>query len=89
MLKGGFGLKDAPRLWTMKVDKVFRSEGLSPLLGDEKLYALHRSSQKGARELALLVSAHMDDFKTAADSATQDWFHNMLKKHFGADVKKE
>eukprot|EP00971_Amphidinium_carterae_P307614 6113082-Amphidinium_carterae.1 len=41
MLKGGFGLKDAPRLWTMKVDKVFRSEGLSPLLGDEKLYALH------------------------------------------------
>eukprot|EP00971_Amphidinium_carterae_P204388 4055881-Amphidinium_carterae.1 len=89
MLKGGFGLKDAPRLWTMKVDKVFRSEGLFPLMGDEKLYALHKSSSKGAKDLTLLVSAHMDDFKAAADPATQEWFHTMLKKHFGSDVKKE
>ena len=34
MLKGGFGLKDAPRLWTNKVDKTFCEHRLLPTHGD-------------------------------------------------------
>ena len=41
MLKGGFGLEDAPRLWTNKATKTFVENRLKPTHGEAKIYAKH------------------------------------------------
>ena len=38
MLKGGFGLIDAPQLFTNKVDEVFISYGVRPTCTEPKIY---------------------------------------------------
>ena len=69
MLKGGFGLADAPNLFTSRVDQVFRTEGLLPTLSERKVYVKHKprlgSQSEEHKNLVLIVSAHMDDFKAA------------------------
>ena len=41
MLKGGFGLIDAPNLFTTRVDTVFKEHGVRPTRADPKLYVKH------------------------------------------------
>eukprot|EP00971_Amphidinium_carterae_P331793 6465576-Amphidinium_carterae.1 len=82
MLKGGFGLKDAPRLWTRKCTKDFATANILPLHSDEKVYVRHIKGQ-----LNLILSAHMDDFKVACSEATHKEFLLFMKKHYGEDVK--
>ena len=83
MLKGGFGLADAPNLFTNRVDQIFRQEGLRPILSDGKIYVRH--NEQG--QLILQVSAHMDDFKGTGERAQLEWLRNLLRRHFGENVK--
>ena len=85
MLKGGFGLIDAPNLFTSRVHQVFISEGIQPTTADEKIYVYHDKDGK----LSLVVSAHMDDFKATGQKTTLEWLHSIICKHFGNDVKFE
>ena len=39
MVRPGFGLKDAPRLWHLRIDEVMRQLGLHPPFSDPQLYA--------------------------------------------------
>ena len=82
MLKGGFGLIDAPNLFTSRVDAVMRAVHLLPTHADPKFYVKHEKGQ-----LVLVVSAHMDDFKATGCRDLLNWLHGILKKHFGDDVK--
>eukprot|EP00959_Pyramimonas_sp_CCMP1952_P348546 7301508-Pyramimonas_sp.AAC.1 len=82
MLKGGFGLIDAPNLFTMKADKVLKQENIRPTISYPKIYL---KFEKG--KLVLMVSTHMDDYKPIGEKMTLISFHTMLQKHFGADVK--
>ena len=41
MLRCGFGLKDAPRLWNKLLCEVLMSLGLKPLQSDQQLYVWH------------------------------------------------
>ena len=82
MLKGGFGLIDAPNLFTTRVDQVFRKAGIPPTLTDPKIYVRHRD-----RQLQLMSSAHMDDFKATGEEEELRQLHGLLSKEFGADVK--
>ena len=82
MLKGGFGLVDAPSLFTRRVDGVFRSEKILPTTSEEKLYVKHDDGR-----LALMTSAHMDDFEATAPGDRLKWLLALLQKHFGDDVK--
>ena len=41
MLRCGFGLKDAPRLWNKVLRKVLQDLGLTPLQSDPQLYVWH------------------------------------------------
>ena len=41
MLRCGFGLKDAPRLWNKVLKKVLQELGLTPLQSDAQLYVWH------------------------------------------------
>ena len=47
MLRCGFGLKDAPRLWNKVLKKVLSELGLTPLQSDPQLYVWHASDGKG------------------------------------------
>ena len=58
MLRCGFGLKDAPRLWNKVLRKVLQDLGLTPLQSDPQLYVWHASggTSSGAVALAKSVS---------------------------------
>ena len=82
MLKGGFGLVDAPNLFTTRADTVFRAAGIPPTLSDPKIYVKHE-----AGNLRLMISAHMDDFKATGEASELPKLHALLSKEFGADVQ--
>ena len=50
MLRCGFGLKDAPRLWNKLLRKVLQDLGLSALQSDPQLFVWHVAS--GSTQLA-------------------------------------
>ena len=57
MLRCGFGLKDAPRLWNKVLRKVLQGLGLTPLQSDPQLYVWHAShGSSGASALTKAVS---------------------------------
>ena len=58
LLKPGFGLKDAPRLWSLALRKVLTKIGLKPTKVDAQLYVKHSEGK-----LVLLASVHVDDLK--------------------------
>ena len=60
MLRCGFGLKDAPRLWNKVLRKVLQDLGLTPLQSDPQLYVWHASdgTTSGATALAKAVAGH-------------------------------
>ena len=98
MLKGGFGLIDAPNLFTNKVDEVFIAHGARPTCSEPKIYIKttphHGSNSRvggayGASHpvMSLMVSAHMDDFKSTGPQAELNWLREILSKAFGGDVK--
>ena len=65
VLKGGFGLEDAPRLWTSKVHRIFISYKWLPTHGDDKMYLKHRSQHSSDEcqdyvEMTGANSARMD-----------------------------
>ena len=39
MIRPGFGLKDAPRLWHLRIDAVMKELGTHTLVSDPQLYA--------------------------------------------------
>ena len=75
MLRCGFGLKDAPRLWNKVLKRVLQELGLTPLQSDPQLYAWHvnatgSSAPQGVastKRLVLIVSTHVDDLKGAGE----------------------
>ena len=89
MLKGGFGLVDAPNLFTSRADAVFRAAGIPPTLTDPKIYLKHKDAGpvNGSKQLVLMLSAHMDDFKATGETEELKTLHGILSKEFGADVK--
>ena len=59
MLKPGFGLKDAPRLWNKALKRVLSEIGLVAIRVDEQLYVKHDKHSV----LILILSVHVDDLK--------------------------
>ena len=47
MLKGGFGLVDAPNLFTTRVDNILKSVGMFATTVDPKIYVLMSSMPSG------------------------------------------
>ena len=79
LLKPGFGLKDAPRLWALALKRVLLKLQLQPLLADPQLFAKHRGGK-----LVALLSIHVDDLKiTGIDSETKAIISG-LKQEFDA-----
>ena len=80
MLRCGFGLKDAPRLWNKVSRRALQALRLSPTQADPQLYVWHApkgndggepsltgSSDASEKRLVLILSTHVDDFKGAGE----------------------
>ena len=63
LLKPGFGLKDAPRLWNIALQKVLAKIGLRCTCTDAQLFVKHVDGK-----LVLLISVHVDDLKLTGQS---------------------
>ena len=58
LLKPGFGLKDAPRLWNLALQKVLKKLGLVATQADPQFFIKHEGGQ-----LVLAMTTHVDDLK--------------------------
>ncbi|CAK9099575.1 unnamed protein product, partial [Durusdinium trenchii] len=78
MLKPGFGLKDAPRLWNKALRKVLGIIGVRAIATDNQLYVKHDS--KGV--LILAISVHVDDLKLTGIVTEMLRAKKVLEDHF-------
>ena len=62
MLRLGFGLKDAPRAWDLKLKLGLEACGAKPTKADGRVYVMHVERRSGL-ELVLMLSTHVDDLK--------------------------
>ena len=85
MIRPGFGLKDAPRLWHLRIDEVLRNMGTDPLVSDPQLYARWRSERKefSFDTLDIICTKHVDDLKGASSEETFDDICKRLSDEFG------
>ena len=79
MLRGGFGLKDAPRLWQKMLQMVIERAGGRSLCSESKLYVFHRDGL-----LSLISSSHVDDLKGAGLEDERETVLKHLENEFGA-----
>ena len=102
MLRCGFGLKDAPRLWNKVLRKVLQDLGLSALQSDQQLFVWHVASGStqlagqrgvqgtvGQKRLVLVLSTHVDDLKGAGEAEYRRKLIAGLEKEFSALKIKE
>ena len=94
LLRCGFGLKDAPRLWNKLLTEELKKIGLKPLQSDPQLYVWHvnesasaptsgGSPPAGVGRLVLIISIHVDDFKGAGEEKYRQIFLKALEARFG------
>ena len=74
MVRPGFGLKDAPRLWHVRIDEVMKQMGTHALVSDPQLYARWRSEKNvcSFEILDLACTTHVDDLKGASSEQAFD-----------------
>jgi hypothetical protein len=79
LLKPGFGLKDAPRLWNLALQNVLKEAGLIATQTDRQLYAKHQGPDN---QLCLLLSVHVDDIKITGIPSEIEKLLKILTAHF-------
>ena len=75
MIKGGFGLKDAPRMWRKRLHQLLTQYGMKALQSDDSVYCLWNSGR-----LVLILSCHVDDLK---GGGTQEATKGLFDHHAG------
>jgi hypothetical protein len=79
LLKPAYGLKDAPRLWGMKLDMVImKRTGAIALRIDRRVYVWFQNGN-----FMLIMSTHVDDFKGAGLKDWAEWVLKELSEEFG------
>ena len=58
MIRPGYGLKDAPRLWSLALKRALTAMHMTSCKADPELHVLHENGW-----LALIMSTHVDDLK--------------------------
>ena len=79
MLKPGFGLKDAPRAWRVKLHRVLLELGGRPLKVDAQLYIWVDNNK-----LVAILSTHVDDLKAAGVLSVVAKIFHELEVRFGS-----
>ena len=82
MLRGGFGLKDAPRLWNMVFSEVLTALSYFPCQSDMEVMCKHLPRDANL-VLVGLVAKHVDDVKGAAEDKERISLLHSLEHRFG------
>jgi len=77
LLKPGFGLRDAPRLWLLALKGVLASIGAVPTKIDPQLFFIHRGGK-----LRVVLSIHVDDIKLSGETEVMNEVISKLEAHF-------
>ena len=77
MLKPGFGLKDAPRLWGLALKRVLKEIGARPITIDPQLFVKHDAR----KSLILAISVHVDDLKMTGLESEMTEAKRILESH--------
>ena len=80
LLKPGYGLKDAPRLWNMALTNAIRLHGMRPLTSDPQCFLKH--NEKG--DLVCVASTHVDDLKITGIPSEAEALIKALEEAFDA-----
>ena len=78
MVRPGFGLKDAPRAWSIRLDQELTKHGLTRTQADRCLYVMFENSK-----LVLIISTHVDDLKGAGTKKATERILEILTRAFG------
>lgn len=87
LIKGVYGLKDAPRLWRENVHRFMMGLGFYQSRYDEYLYL--KKQFKGAKVNRALITVHVDDFECAGKDVGLEWFEEKVREKFGAPKRQE
>ena len=77
LLKPGFGLKDAPRLWLLALRKVLFKIGAVASQVDPQLFFIHSQGK-----LRVMLSVHVDDIKLCGEADVMKTVVEQLEAHF-------
>jgi hypothetical protein len=82
MLRGGFGLKGAPRLWNLVFSEVLTTLSYFPCQSDMEVLCKH-VTRNGKLTLVGLVAKHVDDVKGAGEDNERKITLKALEDRFG------
>ena len=77
MVKPGYGLKDAPRLWAQRLRRCLRELNLLPLKVDAQAYVMHEDNR-----LICMLTVHVDDIKLTGSLETIERVLARLRENF-------
>lgn len=72
VLKGVFGLADAPREWWLRLSRSMKEHGWVRTLIDGAMWCLWSTSKDGEKTLEAVVVAHVDDLLFAGSKPGED-----------------
>ena len=78
--KGAYGLKDAPLLWFLRINRFMLEHAFRPMRHDSCVYY---HLDKGTGQIDALVSLHVDDTLGTGNSEVLSSLHKALEKQFG------
>ena len=84
LLKGGYGLKDAPRLWKRKLERFLRARHGQQSMWDSCIWLWFKDGR-----LVLILSTHIDDLKGAGEPVVARDLYEALTKEFQKITKNE
>ena len=82
MLRGGFGLKDAPRLWNLVFSEVLTTLSYFPCQSDMAVMCKHVTCN-GKLTLVGLVAKQVNDVKGAGEDSEREMTLKALEERFG------
>ena len=85
MVKGGFGLKDSPRMRRVRLHSVLISPeiGLNACQADQSIYCKHKQDAQVEWVLVLVLSTHVHDLKGGGLQEEVDILVKILTDEFG------
>ena len=76
-------MKDAPRMWRIRLGQELEKLGLKPLQADKSIYCKWNLVGTQRPELVLIVSTHVDDLKGGGVKSEVERLITQLEKSFG------